>query len=373
MLIYARKYRPKSFAEIVGQPSVVQTLSNALTMNRLHHTYLFVGKFGCGKTSTARILAASENCKNSPGLHPCGVCDICKSIFAGNHTDVAEIDAASHAGKVDQIRELKRSAAYSPIDGARTKYFIIDEAHRCSPQAEEALLKIIEEPPAHVRFVLCTTELQHMRGTIISRCQLHNFQKLYWREMSQHLGFVAKQEHLDIDQESLNLCAKLADGSLRNALQNLEKLVDFSGEDAIRIDKTQIAFGTVSDLLYYNLLDQVIGDGSSPDATTGYKLINELLVSGVGFDAICDGISETLRNILIGITTSACGDLINVSDECKKRLINQMKRCKSNKKMPALLEAMKSLAEAKAAVSYGLSPDMALQMWLLDSIFAFRT
>lgn len=370
MLVFARKYRPRKLGDLVGQPAVVQTLKNALMSGRLHHAYLFVGKFGCGKTSTGRILAASENCKVSPGLEPCGVCDICKSIFAGNHVDVAEIDAASNAGKVDQIRELKRSANYSPIDGAKTKYFIIDEAHRCSAQAEEALLKLIEEPPNHVRFVLCTTELQQMRGTILSRCQVHEFNRIYWREIVSHLENIARLEKLECDDGSLRLCAKLADGSLRNALQNLEKLVDFVGGKIICIKDAQSAFGTVSDVVFYNLLDQTIGEGGSPDATKGYKIINKLLMSGMSFDSICDGISETLRNILIGVTTTACGDLISVSEECKKRLIEQMRYCKT--KMPAVLESMKGLAEARMSVRFGQSPDAALQMWLLDSIFAFQ-
>ena len=126
-MVLARKYRPKKFGEIVGQPTVVQTLSNALTQKKLHHAYLFAGKFGCGKTSTARILAASENCTVSAGLHPCGNCELCKSVYAGTHSDISEIDAASNAGKVDQVRDLKNAAAYAPIDGAKSKYFIIDE------------------------------------------------------------------------------------------------------------------------------------------------------------------------------------------------------------------------------------------------------
>ena len=137
MLVFARKYRPKRLSEVIGQPSIVQTLTNALTRNHLHHAYLFVGKFGCGKTSTARILAASENCKTSPGVEPCGSCDVCTGVFAGVHSDIVEIDAASDAGKVDQIRELKHSAAYSPIDGAKTKYYIVDE---CLPA--EALISM---------------------------------------------------------------------------------------------------------------------------------------------------------------------------------------------------------------------------------------
>jgi len=138
-MVYARKYRPKTLDAVIGQSAVVQTLKNSITQKKLHHAYLFIGKFGCGKTSTARILAASENCKNSPGLHPCGTCDLCKAVFAGTHVDISEIDAASSAGKVDQVRELKNSATFTPIDGARTKYYIIDE---CLPS--EALVSMAD-------------------------------------------------------------------------------------------------------------------------------------------------------------------------------------------------------------------------------------
>ncbi len=138
-MVYARKYRPKTLDEVIGQPAVVQTLKNSILQKKLHHAYLFIGKFGTGKTSTSRILAASENCKTSPGLHPCGHCDLCKGVFAGTHVDISEIDAASSAGKVDQIRELKNSATYTPIDGAKTKYYIIDE---CLPS--EALVSMAD-------------------------------------------------------------------------------------------------------------------------------------------------------------------------------------------------------------------------------------
>jgi len=138
-MVYARKYRPKTLDAVIGQSAVVQTLKNSITQKKLHHAYLFIGKFGAGKTSVSRILAASENCKISPGLHPCGHCELCKSVFAGSHSDVSEIDAASNAGKVEQVRELKNAANYAPMDGAKSKYYIIDE---CLPK--EALVSMAD-------------------------------------------------------------------------------------------------------------------------------------------------------------------------------------------------------------------------------------
>lgn len=368
-MVFARKYRPKMLSELMGQAAVVQTLSNSLTRKKLHHAYLFTGKFGAGKTSCARILAASENCLVSPGLRPCGSCNVCKRVFAGTHTDILEIDAASSAGKVDQIRELKNSANYSPIDGAKTKYYIIDEVHRCSSASSEALLKLIEEPPPKIRFVLCTTEEQNMRGTIMSRCQVHDFKKIYWREIVRNLETVAKAEKIDCEPEAINICAKLADGSMRNGLQNLEKLIDFADKELITGEIAQKAFGTVSDLLFYSLIDEIIKDGA-PDATSGFKTINDLLVAGMGSAQIFEGITECLRNILIGSSATACGDLITVSDQAKNRLKEQLKKCKP--KMQSLIDIMGGLVEARIAVDFGQPLDTALQMWFLDSILRFR-
>jgi len=368
-MVFARKYRPKCLEDVIGQPVVVKTITNALVKNRLHHAYLFGGNLGSGKTTTARVLAASENCKVSPGLKPCGQCSVCVGIFEGSHVDVLEIDAASNAGKVEQIRELKNSASYRPVDGAKSKYFIIDEFHRCGLSSSEALLKLIEEPPPSVRFVLCTTEINNIRPTILSRCQSHEFKKIYWREISEYLHKVTKLENIETDLDSLHLCSKLSGGSVRNALQNLQKVVDFC-DNKITIDDTQKALGAVSDVVFYDLLDQVIGNGNSPDATKGYRIINELLSLGIGFDVIYGSIADSLRNILIGITASSCVDLIMVSDEGKKRLIDQLKKCKT--KINCVVEVIKNLVEMKTSVEYGLSPELALQTWLIGSIFIFN-
>lgn len=369
-MILARKYRPKKLLEVVGQPTIVQTLSNALTHKKLHHAYLFSGQFGCGKTSTARILAASENCTTTEEvLHPCGNCELCSAVFAGTHTDISEIDAASNAGKVDQIRELKAAASYAPMDGAKSKYYIIDEAHRMSAAAEESLLKLLEEPPKRVRFILCTTEYQHIRNTISSRCQVHEFKKIYWREIARYLDMVAKQEKLKYEVEALNLCAKIAEGSMRNGLQNLEKLTNFAGGENLTGKLAQEAFGTVSDLVFYSLIDEIAKEGP-PDATTGYKIINDLLVSGMGATQVFEGIYEVLRNILLGVSAKACGDLILVAEEAKSRLKESLHHFKP--KMQALLGIMEGISKARMAVEQGHPLDIALQMWFLQSIFKFQ-
>lgn len=371
-MVLARKLRPKCITDIVGQPAVVRTLTNALKNNKLHHAYLFVGKFGAGKTTAARILAASENCKVSPGLNPCGKCDLCKKVFEGKHTDIAELDAASKAGKVAQIRELSTNALYAPVDGAKTKYFIIDECHEMSDEGQGALLKILEEPPPHVRFVLCTTELEQMRGTIVSRCQTHEFRQIYWREIAAHLGTTTKGLGLNLDEDALNLCARLANGSMRTALQHLEKLLDYAGEEPVTAKMAHELFATVSDPLIDDLLDQVIGIGTNgkPDATQGFLIIQQLIANGVDFHLIYEGLARHLSNLLVASSASKARSLITVSEEGARRLAAQLQVC--SKKIKGVLLCLKNLHEARTSVEYGLSPETALQGWFIESAFALK-
>lgn len=369
----ASKHRPKILEDVVGQPVVVRTLSNAVKAKTLHHAYLFIGQIGSGKTTVARILAAMENCTVSPGLNPCGRCDVCQGIYAGTHSDILEIDAASKAGSVKEIRELKNNALYSPIDGAKTKIYIIDESHRMSAEANDALLKILEEPPAHVRFILCTTDVQKMRPAIQSRCQRHEFRKIYWSLISEHLERVASLEKVQVDKASLNLCARLANGSMRNGLQNLAKLIDFAGDQPITAEVSQELFAQVNELMLYDLMDEVIGtkDGK-PDASAGFRIINSLLASGTEFALLQEGIAEHLRSLMIGLSCSKAGDLLNVSEEGKRRLSEQLKRCQQTQKLPAVIEAIQLLNDAKSAVDFNMSAEVALQKWFLESVFAFR-
>lgn len=246
---------------------------------------------------------------------------------------------------------------------------LVSNCHRMTPQAEEALLKLLEEPPPRVRFVLCTTEAQQMRGTIMSRCQVHEFKKIYWREIVNHLTQVAKSENLGIDADSLNLCAKLSEGSMRNALQNLEKLVDFCGRDRISIDQAQIAFGTVPEALFYDLMDQICKEGS-PDATAGFTIINQMLIAGMGASQVFDGISEVLRNILVATSAKSATNFITLNEEQKARLKELLKPFKA--KMQSLITIIRNLVEARTAIQYGQSLDIVLQAWFLESILVFQ-
>lgn len=369
----AGKYRPKSLDDIVGQEVVVRTLTNALKAGNLHHAYLFVGQFGSGKTTAARLLAAMENCENTPGLSPCGKCGVCKGVFDGTHTDVIEVDAASGAGKVDQIRELKKEAQYNPVDGAKKKYFIIDECHRMTPESNDALLKLIEEPPAHCRFILCTTDVQKVKPTVLSRCQRHDFHKIYWSKMGDQLEKIAAKEKLDAERAALNLCAQNSDGSMRTALQHLEKLMSYAGGPKITLDDARSMFGSVSASMFFDLFDQIIGDDAGrADSTKGFRIINSMLSVGADFTSIYSNIADHLRNLMVGLTSADAHEFIHLSEEGKKRLKDQLKRISQRGGIEAVLDSLSKLDRAVVSVEHNISPETALQHWFLKSVFAIR-
>lgn len=371
--VFARKYRPKTLDEVIGQPVVVRTLSNAIKNNKLHHAYMLVGQFGSGKTTVARILAAMENCEVSPGVKPCGKCSICRHVFEGTHADIIEIDAASEAGKVEQIRVLKKEALYNPVDGAKTKYFIIDECHSMSGGSNEALLKLLEEPPAHTRFVLCTTDVQKVRPTIVSRCQRHDFIKIFWMQIAETLQQICKEEGIDAEVGALNLCARLARGSMRNGLNNLEKLISFVGNGSISTSDAEKSFGAVDEMLYSDLMDEVVGVNSTkPDSAKAFLIINKMLREGAEYQTISNGLAEYLQTLMIGLTSSKAGDLVHLSQEGKNRLKQQMKQCAAESKLNAIMKSIECLTASNVAVGYGIEPEVALQKWFVESIFEFR-
>lgn len=230
-VVLARKYRPQNFEDLLGQDALVQTLTNAIQNNRLHHAYILTGIRGVGKTTTARLIARALNCvgpdgKGGPTIHPCGVCDNCKAIAAGRHMDVMELDAASHTG-VDDIRELLDSARYAPTN-ARYKVYIIDEVHMLSKGAFNALLKTLEEPPAHVKFIFATTEIRKVPVTILSRCQRFDLQRLSVETLTKLFTKILSQENIPAESECLDIIAKAADGSARDGLSLLDQAIVLS-------------------------------------------------------------------------------------------------------------------------------------------------
>jgi len=246
--VLARKYRPKGFEELVGQPAVSQTLANALSTKRVHHAYLFTGPRGCGKTTTARILAKALNCEKGPTPTPCDECSSCREIALSSSLDVLEMDAASHTG-VDDVREvIIETVALAPTRD-RYKVFIIDETHMLSNSAFNALLKTIEEPPAHVVFILATTEVHKVPATIASRCQRFKFRPVGPEPLAEYLSGIAKKEKISVEPEALALLARAAEGSLRDAISLLDQCRS-AGEGKVTVESVREMFGFVpQDLL----------------------------------------------------------------------------------------------------------------------------
>ncbi|MCK7576114.1 MAG: DNA polymerase III subunit gamma/tau [Chromatiales bacterium] len=259
--VLARKWRPRSFDDMVGQQHVVRALSNALDRDQLHHAYLFTGTRGVGKTTLARILSKALNCEQGVSSHPCGVCSACREIDSGRFVDLLEVDAASRT-KVDQTRELLENVPYAPAR-ARFKVYLIDEVHMFSGHSFNALLKTLEEPPPHVKFLLATTDPQKIPVTVLSRCLQLNLRRLLPGEIVDRLRYVLEQEGLEFESAALPLLARAADGSLRDALSLLDQAIAFGGGRVVE-SETRAMLGTVSGDLALDILDALAdGDGAA--------------------------------------------------------------------------------------------------------------
>jgi DNA polymerase III subunit gamma/tau len=245
--VIARKFRPQVFEDVVGQKPIVQTLQNAIQMDRIGHAYLFSGPRGVGKTTTARILAKGLNCEQGPTITPCNVCPSCQEIASGKSLDVFEIDAASNTG-VDNIRELRESAKYAAAR-SRYKIFIIDEVHMLSTSAFNALLKILEEPPSHVVFIMATTERHKVPATILSRCQQFIFRTISPAEIQSHLRQIANREGITIDDGALSYIVKASEGSMRDAQSLLDQIISFSGQEIVDHDVREVLGFIPSEIL----------------------------------------------------------------------------------------------------------------------------
>src|SRR5947199_1836381 len=258
--VFARKYRPQTFDDLGGQAHVSRTLKNAVAQNRLAHAYLFVGPRGVGKTSTARILAKSLNCVKGPTITPCGECDNCREIAGGNSLDVIEIDGASN-NSVEDVRQLRENVRYAPAKG-HYKIYLIDEVHMLSPAAFNALLKTLEEPPEHVKFIFATTEPQKVLPTILSRCQRFDLHRIPANLIAQHLQLIAGKEKITLEPAAAHAIARGAEGGLRDAESMLDQLVAFCGETIAEADVLNV-FGFSSKQTVVDIKGHVLR--SEPD------------------------------------------------------------------------------------------------------------
>ena len=294
--VIARKWRPQKFDDVVGQEHVTQTLKNAIKSDRVAHAYLFVGPRGVGKTSTARIFAKALNCEKGPTATPCDKCDSCKEIMAGNNLDVLEIDAASNTG-VDNVRDLRDNVRYAPSRGP-FKIYIIDEVHMLSTAAFNALLKTLEEPPKHVKFVFATTEPQKVPATILSRCQRFDLRRISVKDIVKRLSEVAEAEKLEIDDDAMLAIARGAEGGLRDAESALDQLIAFRGKN-IKEEDVLSVFGLVA----RHTLDELALAVLKGNIVAAIKLIAEMDEGGKDIQRVILELLEHFRNVLVCLYT----------------------------------------------------------------------
>ena len=311
--VIARKYRPQTFSEIVGQQHVTRTLANAIESNRVAHAYIFSGVRGVGKTTAARILAKALNCVNGPTARPDGTCDSCREISAGTSLDVLEIDAASNRG-IDQIRELREMVRYAPAS-SRYKVVILDEAHQLTDEASNALLKTLEEPPERVVFILATTRAEDLVETIKSRAQLFQFRSLTFQEISGQIDRIVQSENLKIESAAVAVLARAAEGSLRDGLSLLEQAMAYAGDD-ISDAQVRELLGVVAE----SVLDDLVEAIAEQSSERALGLVHRLIGDGQNLQHFCREAIRHFRNLLVARVCGAESELVAAPKDERPRL-----------------------------------------------------
>ncbi len=360
-LVIARKWRPQVFEDVIGQKHVVKTLQNAIESNRIAHAFLFAGQRGVGKTSVARILSKALNCQEGPTPHPCNQCTSCKEITEGNSMDVLEIDGASNTG-VDDVRELRESVKYVP-SRSRYKIYIIDEVHMLSNSAFNALLKTLEEPPAHVIFIFATTEPHKILPTVLSRCQRFDLRRLSLEAIVEHLHKITSKEDITISRQGLGWVASEAEGSMRDAQSILDRVISYAGKQIEDNDIVEVLGIVDKDLLMRTsqaLLDK--------DAKGCLDIVRELFRFGYDTRQFYQAFLEHLRNIIIIKISKEPARLMDLSpDECGT-LKKQVKDCE----VEMLQRLFDVWFKAEEEINRSSQPHIVLEMILLKMVYLGR-
>lgn len=351
--VLARKWRPQQFEAVVGQDHVIRTLRNAMETNRVAHAYLFVGPRGVGKTSIARIMAKALNCQTNRDGSPCDTCASCREISAGNNLDVLEIDGASNNG-VDQIRDLRDNVKFLPARGP-FKIYIIDEVHMLSIGAFNALLKTLEEPPPHVKFIFATTEPQKVPATILSRCQRFDLRRISTGDIAAHLAKIAKAEEIDIDDDALFALARGAEGGLRDAESALDQVTAFRGKKIVEDDVLQV-FGLVSRQHLEGLCDAVLR-GGIPDIL---RIVAELDAAGKDLSRLAAEVLDYFRNLLVMAYAPEVLTRQEVPEQQLKLYQDQVAGLDAGRLMRMVDQIIHAQGQLKFAISRRIVLEMAL-------------
>ncbi|NVM57063.1 MAG: DNA polymerase III subunit gamma/tau [Desulfobacterales bacterium] len=349
-LVLARRYRPQTFEQVVGQAHVTQTLRNAIGADRVAHAILFAGPRGVGKTSVARILAKAMSCQQGLTRTPCNVCKPCMEITQGIAVDVFEIDGASNRG-INEIRELRENIKYMPGHN-RFKIYIIDEVHMLTPEAFNALLKTLEEPPAHVLFIFATTEPNKIPTTILSRCQRHDFRRIGLEDIVEHLKHVCQEASFDISEESLRLLAREASGSMRDALSLLDQVMAYS-ENGATDEEVLDSLGAVARKVIFDLSSALL----ARNVVGALHLLDELYNRGYDLKRLYIQMLEHFRHLLVVKMGTAPGPLVDVTTH----EVALMERQVENISLESLNQIFATLFEAETGIRFSAEPKLALE------------
>ena len=351
-LVLSLKYRPQTFDEVVGQEHVTQTLTNALKKDKVSQAYLFTGPRGVGKTTTARLVAKALNCMENPG-NPCNKCSNCIEITDGRNMDVLEIDGASNRG-IEEIRGLREAIQYAPIN-SKFKVFIIDEVHMLTTPAFNALLRTLEEPPEHGKFILATTDIYKVPATIISRCQRFDFNSITIHTISEQIKFVLKKEKIEIDIDSLRIIAEKADGSMRDALSILDQVIAYSG-DKISIESVNKVLGLIPIDIYFNIIEAL----QTKSGKVLIDILAEIKSKGMPLQEFVTGLNRHIRNMMIATIENGL-DAFELNDDLKTKYIETAKSCN----IKDMLRISKVITEVEPQIKRAVQPHILVELSML--------
>jgi DNA polymerase-3 subunit gamma/tau len=354
--VMALKWRPQVFADMVGQEHITRTLQNAIKANRVAHAYIFAGPRGVGKTTTARIFAKALNCRNPKETEPCNACDLCEEVNQGSAMDVIEIDAASF-NRIEDIRNLQEQVGTYPAK-AKYKVYIFDEAHRISKAAFDAFLKTLEEPPAHVIFILASTEIHSFPATVQSRCQRFEFRSMGLETLLKQLKRIADAEKIEIDDKSLYQIARSGNGSMRDAQRNLDQLVAFSGKK-ITLEDIRVVLGTIEGEVFLKLVEAA----ATQDAPAALTVVKGVVEGGKDLEHFYAGLLETFRHLAVAKAyPSSAASLIPLSDDEVRKFV----QLSSQMEEAQILSSLRLLIEQEWAVRHSANPQIILETLVLE-------